>query len=435
MIRSGTLKVHRKHHRSTQVHAIRWDLEDGSLVVIGDGWMPDFMEGSPPPWMEWREEIREVNLWKFHNVGARAFRNCLNLTEVYLDNSIERIGSEGFAGCGALVEVVTARDKQQPLSAGGIAHRTDTLYCGRRAFALTPWGMEHMGEFVVRDGILLDYLGSGGEVMIPEGIREIGRYVFENLDITGASLPAGLRRIRAYAFGGTKIREIVFPEGLKEVDAYAFANAKMLRRVILENENIMIRKDAFYGTALRSRHGEKRHAWASLYALTPEKEKGMDRAGKLVVRERKGPCIGVRRYDLREDLFSRVRRGNLIVRICLDEEEKCVEYVQSFRWNPNYGCFETYLMYPCAEDGEEPEPWRDSYTYWDTLDMRNCNPEGLDGREGRYRWYRCKCDLWDMGCGPELELLRQWVRRNPGYRVDTMQENREKDRLRIFVPC
>ena len=112
-----------------------------------------------------------------------------------------------------------------------------------------------------------------------------------------------------------------------------------------------------------------------------------------------------------------------------------MEYVQSFRWNPNYGCFETYLMYPCAEDGEEPEPWRDSYTYWDTLDMRNCNPEGLDGREGRYRWYRCKCDLWDMGCGPELELLRQWLRRNPGYRVDTRQENREKDRLRIFVPC
>lgn len=434
MVRNGTLKLHRKHHKSTEVHSIRWELEDGSLVVIGEGWMPDFTDDSPPPWDAWRDEIREVNLWNLKNVGARAFRNSPNLTDVYLDNSIERIGSECFAGCIALAQVVTERSKQQPLSAGGIAHRLDTLYCGRRAFAMTTWGLKQMGEFVIRNGILLDYLGSRGEIAIPEEVTEIGKYVFENLDITGVALPASLHRIHPYAFAGTKLREIVFPVGLKEVDAFAFANVDKLQRVVLENEDIMIRKDAFYGTALRHRHSEKRHAWNSLRTLTPEREKGIDNAKKLVIRHRKGPCIGVRTYDLSDDLFRRVRRGNLIVRICLDEEEKQVEYVQSFRWNPNYDCFETYLMYPCATEEAEAEPWRDSYTYWDNWDMRNCNTEGLDGGEGRYRWYRSSFDPWDMGCGPELDLLQQWLSRNPQYRVLSIQENREMDRLRIFVP-
>ncbi len=435
LIRSGTLKVHRKHHKSTKVHSLRWELEAGSLVVIGDGWMPDFTDDSPPPWEEWRQEIREVNLWNLKNVGARAFRNCPNLTDVYLDNAIERMGSECFAGCTALTRVETERTRLQPLSAGGIAHRMDTLYCGRRAFAQTPWGLERMGEFVIRDGILWDYLGAGGEVAIPEGINEIGKYVFENLEITAATLPQSLHRIRAYGFAGTKIREIVFPAELREVDGFAFANIHNLQRVILENEDIMIRRDAFYGTALRHRHSEKRHAWNSLYTLTPEKEKGIAGAGKLVVRPRKGPCIGVRPYDLGEDLFRRVRRGNLIVRICLDEEEKRVEYVQSFRWHPNWECFETYLMYPCAAEGEEAEPWRDSYTYWDSWDMRHCCTEGLEGGEGRFRWYRCSADRWDMGCGPEIDLLQQWLRKNPQYRVNTIPENLGKDRLRMFVPA
>lgn len=434
MIRSGNIKLHRKHHKSTEVQSIRWELEEGSLVVIGQGWMPDFTDASPPPWGKWREEIREVNLWNLNNVGARAFRNCPNLTDVYLDNSIERIGSKCFAGCGSLVRITTERTQLQPLSAGGIAHRIDTLYFGRRAFAMTPWGLEQMGEFVVRDSILWDYLGSGGEIVIPEGIAQVGKYVFEGLDITGVTLPVSLKRIRAYAFAGTRLREIVLPPGLTQVDGFAFAFADRLRRVILENEDIMIRKDAFYGTALRHRHSEKRHSWNSLYTLTPEKEKGIEGAGRLAVRPRKGPCIGVIDYDLGEDLFRRVRRGNLIIRICLDEEEKRVEYVQSFRWNSNIDCFETYLMYPCAGEGEEPEPWRDSYTYWDNWDMRNCNIEGLDSGEGRFRWYRSSADRWDMGCGPEIELLQQWLRKNPGYQVDTMQENREKDRLRIFVP-
>ena len=435
MIRSGTIKLHRKHHRNTEVRTIRWELEEGSLVVVGQGWMPDFTDASPPPWDEWREEIREVNLWSLNHVGARAFRNCPNLTDVYLDNSIERIGSECFAGCSSLTQVSTGRTRFQPLSAGGIAHRGDTLVYGRRAFAMTPWGLEKEGAFVVRNGILLDYQGAGGKITIPEGVTEIGKYVFENLAVTEVSLPESLCCIRGYAFAGTQIREIIFPAALREVDAFAFANAVKLNRVILENESVIIRKDAFYSTALRHRHSEKRHSWNSLYTLTPEKEKGIEMAGKLTVRPRKAPCIGVRDYDLGADLYRRVRRGNLVIRICLDEEEKKVAFVQSFRWNPNYGCFETYLMYPCAAEGEEPEPWRDSYTWWDNRDMRYCDTDGLESREGQYRWYRSRADIWDMGCGPELDLLRQWLRKNPEYTVDSMQENREKDRLRIFVPA
>lgn len=435
MTRRGTIKICKKHHRATDVQSIRWVLEDRSLTLIGEGSMPDFTAGSPPPWDSWREEIEELNLWNLKNVGARAFRNCPNLTDVYLDNSIERIGSYAFEGCTALVRVITDRNKLLPLSAGGIAHRTDTLYCGRRAFAGTPFGLERMGKFVVCNGTLADYLGDGNDITIPEGVTEIGRYVFEGLDITSVILPGSLRRIQPFSFARTKLQQIVFPSNLVQVDEFAFGFTKTLRRVILENEDILIRKDAFFGTALCHRHSEKRHKWNSLYTLTPEKEKGIHGAKKLSVRSRKGPCIGVTAYDPGDDLFRRVRRGNLIIRICLDEEEKQVEFVQSFRWNPNWECFETYLMYPCAEEGGEPEPWRDSFTYWDNGDMRNCSVDGLDGREGRYRWYLSGSDRWDMGCGPELEVLQQWLCKNPQYRVSTVQENREMDRLRIFVPA
>lgn len=434
MIRKGVIKLHRKHYKTTRVHSIRWELEEGSLVVIGEGWMPDYTEESAPPWYEWRQEIREVNLWNFNNVGARAFRDCPNLTDVYLDNSIERIGSGCFENCGVLSKVSTGRTKLQPLCADGIAHRLDTLYCGRRAFACTPFGLEQMGAFVVRNEVLLDYLGCGGEIVIPEGIREIGKYVFEGLDVTSVVLPTSLRRIRSFAFARTGLVEIVFPSGLAEVEAFAFSFARNMRRVTLENEAILIRKDAFYGTALRHRHSEKRHRWNSLRTLTPEKERGISCAKKISARQRKGPCIGVETFDPGDDLFKRVRRGNLIIRICVDDEEKRVVFVQSFRWNPTWECYETYLMYPCAEDGKAAEPWRDSYTYWDSWDMRNCSVDGLNGGEGRYRWYLSSFDRWDMGCGPELELLQQWLKKNPGYRVDSQDENRKKDGIRMFVP-
>ena len=55
--------------------------------------------------------------------------------------------------------------------------------------------------FIDENGKLIAYAGSDTEVQVPEGVREIGKFVFRNRsDITIVSLPDGVVRIGFAAF-------------------------------------------------------------------------------------------------------------------------------------------------------------------------------------------------------------------------------------------
>ena len=56
--------------------------------------------------------------------------------------------------------------------------------------------MSNTSDFIIENSVLRKYVGPGGEVVIPEGITQIGDYAFcENSKISKIVLPEGLIKI------------------------------------------------------------------------------------------------------------------------------------------------------------------------------------------------------------------------------------------------
>ena len=90
-------------------------------------------------------------------------------------------------------------------------------------------------EFVITDGILIKYTGHAQELVIPDGVTEIGSLAFENCtDLIKVTLPHGLTVIGEWAFGGcTHLQEVTLPDTLTVIGDSAFSNCTGLRQITL----------------------------------------------------------------------------------------------------------------------------------------------------------------------------------------------------------
>ena len=88
-------------------------------------------------------------------------------------------------------------------------------------------------DFIIENGILKQYTGLGGHVVVPEDVVEIGfQAFFKNASITSIDLPKGLKKIGMSAFlGNTAIHEIELPEGLEVLEQEAFYGCSGLTTV------------------------------------------------------------------------------------------------------------------------------------------------------------------------------------------------------------
>jgi hypothetical protein len=64
-------------------------------------------------------------------------------------------------------------------------------------------------DFVIKDGVLMKYVGEGGDVVVPEGIETIGMHAFEwkvsiRNSILSVTLPDSVTSIGDSAFFGCK---------------------------------------------------------------------------------------------------------------------------------------------------------------------------------------------------------------------------------------
>lgn len=98
---------------------------------------------------------------------------------------------------------------------------------------------------VIENGVLLDYKGEKTEVVIPEGVTEIGGGVFFEKDVISVTLPKGLQIIGDGAFNFSKIENINLPEGVTTIGNHAFANTK-LTSIEIPNSVKQIGESAFY---------------------------------------------------------------------------------------------------------------------------------------------------------------------------------------------
>ena len=106
---------------------------------------------------------------------------------------------------------------------------------------------DFLTDFEIDGTILTGYSGEGGDVIIPEGVKEIAAKAFYgNSKITSVSFPDSLEVIGEAAFTGCpRLEKISWAEGLRIIENHAFASCGRLASLSLPEGLLRIEQSAF----------------------------------------------------------------------------------------------------------------------------------------------------------------------------------------------
>lgn len=398
-----------------------FDEESGKLSISGQGPIPDYTKENPPAWNDFRTEIRYVDIDEgVTRVGSMAFAGCANLEIAALSYSVERIGEQSFSGCQALWQVLTPRQlHHERLEPATQNNRDERLKISVRALESTPFGRKTFGEFCICGSTLVEYFGSAAEVIIPEGVREIGYMAFSNRPIASVIFPESLEVIHAFAFRGTNTRQIVLPQGIKKVEEYAFSGCQELRRVLLCETNAEIHSAAFFGTPVNSYFQscklKKLPAVNQLGAGSPIGDTGISR---LIFKDREGVLAASKKYSIKSDFRSLLSEGYIIFRVEVDHSQKRVRRVLGFALDSRR-MLVCHSQVPCKADGVI-SPYSDTISYLGKSEMAHLKTAGIrSSKKHRFQWYIAPHqqggDYYET-----FQALVAFLKENPGYGVASL---------------
>lgn len=72
--------------------------------------------------------------------------------------------------------------------------------------------MSNANDFVIENGRLEKYFGSGGDVVIPEGVQYMSALAFQQVSVTSLSLPASMREVPSFILNQKKLTHISVAE-------------------------------------------------------------------------------------------------------------------------------------------------------------------------------------------------------------------------------
>lgn len=118
-------------------------------------------------------------------------------------------------------------------------------------------------EFIMDNGVLIEYRGSDKKVSVPDGIKRIGKYAFSPYEdesrtlssykirklnkISEVIIPGSVESIDDSAFRDSKVTKIVLEDGLERIGDYAFATCNLLEDIDLPSTLKVIGNNAFSG--------------------------------------------------------------------------------------------------------------------------------------------------------------------------------------------
>lgn len=197
-------------------------------------------------------------------LGERAFCNCGNLNgTLTLGKNLRTIGKEAFSGCaftGSLTipegiteiadDTFSSLYQSSGMFTGKLTLPSTLKTIGAEAFAYTDFS----GELLIPDGVtsiganaFKECDGFGGLLSLPDSVKTVGESAFYQCEgFTGLKLPAGLTKIEtlSFAFMAGLKTEVVIPEGVTEIGEGAF-ECSYMPSVRLPSTLRKIEKQAF----------------------------------------------------------------------------------------------------------------------------------------------------------------------------------------------
>lgn len=452
--------------KKTNTMTPSWYLDvQGVLFVSGEGRMEEYPctgESTAPPWDAIKDHIETLYVGEGITwLGSNAFMDCRNLKKVILPSTLEGINSACFKNCTSLTEVIAAPEKEfrvihemldrkkakkevASYKKGGVL---SDIFFGLNAFYEVPWAIEKWGDFYIHDHVLAACFHAEDHVKIPDGVKSIDTFAFQDRDFSSVEFPDSLKKIKSFAFNGTKLKRVVFPENLEEVDRFAFVDAP-LELVLLPHGAVKnIHNKAFHGTKLPDGwYVNKPNRIPEAYKLASVDDLIGDA-------EYKKLCIQEKPHDVHEkpvnqvttkalsaghSIMRRLYRFMLVLGIQYDENTKTVQSVKSYRYyklnEDEYTIHETILTPGYKDvDGEREvqienlerknvtkEEVREKYFIRHVPDgIVNTNYLAVPQDGICEEWY-CSQSKYYMTIEQEKEFLELWLSKHPDYQLKTL---------------
>lgn len=92
--------------------------------------------------------------------------------------------------------------------------------------------MSNEKDFVIKNGVLEKYKGTGGDVIIPDGVKSIGHAFYYCTSLTSVLIPEGVKEIGNFTFYGCKaLQYVTIPDSVTHIGESAFGDCQSLTSI------------------------------------------------------------------------------------------------------------------------------------------------------------------------------------------------------------
>ena len=96
--------------------------------------------------------------------------------------------------------------------------------------------MSNINDFVIKDGVVTKYVGNGGDVVIPDGVVEIGDWAFCHSKITSIVIPESVTNLGVGTFIRCEsLKSITLPNSICEIHDDVFCCCSSLTEIVVPN--------------------------------------------------------------------------------------------------------------------------------------------------------------------------------------------------------
>ena len=108
--------------------------------------------------------------------------------------------------------------------------------------------MSNINDFKIENGVLKKYAGTGGDVVIPDGVTSIGDWAFSGCTgLTQVTIGSGVTTIGSAFSGCTGLTQVTIPDSVTAIGNYAFRDCTSLASVTIPDSVTSIGWWAFEG--------------------------------------------------------------------------------------------------------------------------------------------------------------------------------------------